>query len=576
MRTRLNSLRARMALILGAVLLVPFAYAVFQTVHAYVQERARLLETLDQTARLISANQADFFAETRRLLEELAGTDEIEGTDDDACAARLIDTLGRSLKYGNFAVTDQAGAVRCSSTPVMLGLPLTDRSWFQSVRAGAKFTVSEVLNGRDGKGRTVVAAASLHTGDGAFRGALAASIDLALLDARMGDLSLPKNAAVFLVDQRGEPLLRDSGAGAGVPSTPRTNTPALARPADAATAEQVERRYAKAVIEGTPLSVVVGLPAPDQWFWMDRNLIAGLFGPILMLAVALSAVWIGIDLLVNRHIAALARTARAYSGGHFGARPKVGGAPTELRELGEAFARMAERIRAREGELKASLEQKDVLLREIHHRVKNNLQIVTSLLNLRARAIGTPAAKAALHEAQTRITALALVYRFLYEHNDLDVVDLDLLVRELSDLLGDSAGPGDGRLALEVQTAPVQLETARAISIALWLTEAITNAYGHAFPDGRRGTVKVTLRHGAGDHVELEVQDDGIGMPPELARLEDTTTASANATLGLTLIRMLAKQIGGLARFEGPPGTRAVLVFPRQNTTAHAGTSEPS
>jgi two-component sensor histidine kinase len=569
--SHMNSLRARMALILGAVLLVPFSYAVFQTVHAYAQERARVLETLERTAHLISASQADVFAEARRLLAELAGTREINRGDDYACSALLIDNLGRSLRYGNFAVTDGAGVVRCSSSPRMLGLSLTDRSWFQSVRAGANSAVSEVVDGRDGRGRTVIVAAALRTGEGKFNGALSASIDLALLDARMAELSLPEDATVFLIDQRGVPLI-SSGAGAS-PTSP-TRTPVLARPADAATAEQVERHYANAVIDGTPLSVVVGLPAPDRWFWMERNLIAGLFGPFLMLALALSAVWIGTDLLVNRHIAALARASRAYSRGEFGVRPKVAGAPSELRELGDVFARMAEHIRARESELKTSLEQKDVLLREIHHRVKNNLQIVTSLLNLRARAIGTPAARAALHEAQTRITALALVYRFLYEHNDLDIVDLDVLVRELSDLLGDSAGPGDGRITLEIETAAVQVATARAISIALWLTEAITNAYNHAFPEGRSGTIRVMLRHAPGAQVELEVQDDGIGMPAELARPEDTITASAG-TLGVTLIRMLAKQVGGVARFEGPPGTRAVLVFPRQNTAPHAGTSAP-
>jgi two-component sensor histidine kinase len=569
--SQMNSLRARMALILGAVLLVPFSYAVFQTVHAYAQERARVLETLERTAHLISASQADVFAEARRLLAELAGTREINRGDDYACSALLIDNLGRSLRYGNFAVTDDAGVVRCSSSPRMLGLSLTDRSWFQSVRAGANSAVSEVVDGRDGRGRTVIVAAALRTGEGKFNGALSASIDLALLDARMAELSLPEDATVFLIDQRGVPLI-SSGAGAS-PTSP-TKTPLLARPADAATSEQVERHYANAVIDGTPLSVVVGLPAPDRWFWMERNLIAGLFGPFLMLALALSAVWIGTDLLVNRHIAALARASRAYSRGEFGVRPKVAGAPSELRELGDVFARMAEHIRARESELKTSLEQKDVLLREIHHRVKNNLQIVTSLLNLRARAIGTPAARAALHEAQTRITALALVYRFLYEHNDLDIVDLDVLVRELSDLLGDSAGPGDGRITLEIETAAVQVATARAISIALWLTEAITNAYNHAFPEGRSGTIRVMLRHAPGAQVELEVQDDGIGMPAELARPEDTITASAG-TLGVTLIRMLAKQVGGVARFEGPPGTRAVLVFPRQNTAPHAGTSAP-
>ena len=107
-------------------------------------------------------------------------------------------------------------------------MQLSDRSWFEGVRAGAKFAVSEVLDGSDGKGRTVVAAAALHSDKGRFEGALAASIDLALLDARMRDLALPENATVFLVDQRGEPLIRGSDDGVGT-SPAHRNAPSLAR-----------------------------------------------------------------------------------------------------------------------------------------------------------------------------------------------------------------------------------------------------------------------------------------------------------------------------------------------------------
>lgn len=569
MRLRLNSLRMRMALILATVLLIPFTYTVVQSVHAYGTERARLLETLERTASLISTYQSDFFEEARQRLLDLAERPEIEAASGYACSAALIDARDRSLRYGTFAVSDAAGEVACSSAPAMLGAELGDRRWFHHVRDGEPFIVSEVVEGRDGERRTVIAAVPLRRGDN-FRGALSVSIDLSLLDAHMRELSLPENASVFLIDQRGEPLGPMSPAtGESLAWAADAEADGVDRPTVVTSADQVERRYVTAEVKETPLRVVVGLPAPDDWSWIERNLIAGLFGPFLMLALAVGAIWIAADFLVNRHIGALARTARAYSSGDFDARPKVGGAPLELRELGETFGRMAEQIRAREAELTASLEHKDLLLREIHHRVKNNLQIISSLINLRARAIATPAAREALHEARTRVTALALVYRFLYEHNELDVVDLDLLVRELSDLLGETAGPGDGRIELKVAAEAVQIATARAISVALWLTEAATNALGHAFPDQRRGTVTITLRHAADDQVELVVEDDGIGIPPELTRADQ---AHGGGTLGLTLITMLAKQVGGEAQIESHGGTRAALTFPRQNGPATGGT----
>lgn len=581
MRRRLNSLRARMALILGCVLLVPFSYAVIQTVHAYNQERERVVQTLERTARLISSYQAEFFEETRRLLEDLRQQQDIAAIDGFACSATLIDVSGRSGRYGNFAVSDSTGHVRCSSTPALLDASLADRQWFQSLRGGRDFIVSDVLYGRVGNVRTIVAAVPFLDEDGSLRGTLSASIDLTALDERMGELALPENATVFLIDRRGEPLGQVPGRGGEAQTgwSERWEIGQLARAAGAATSQTREHRFLTAPIANTPLRVVVGLPAPDEWSVLERNLIAGLSGPILMLALAVAAIWIATDLLVNRHIASLARTARAYSGGNFAANPTVAGAPTELRELGDTFAAMAERIRAREAELKTSLEQKDVLLREIHHRVKNNLQIVTSLLNLRTRQVASPPARAALVEAQTRINALALVYRYLYEHSDLDVVDLDLLVRELSDLLYDSVAPTDDRIALKVETAPVQIGTARAIPIALWLTEAVTNGFRHGFPNRRRGTIDVHLRL-ADDRIELEVRDDGVGIGAEVERQRGapgTGATEAGGTragaLGLTLIAMLARQVGGEARTEGPPGTRVLLTFPRQIDRAGGGTS---
>jgi two-component sensor histidine kinase len=225
---------------------------------------------------------------------------------------------------------------------------------------------------------------------------------------------------------------------------------------------------------------------------------------------------------------------------------------------------MAQRIQEREAELTRSLEQKDVLLREIHHRVKNNLQIVTSLLNLRARAVPSPAAQRAMLEAQIRIKALALVHRSLYEHDDLHVVDLASLLGELCELLQDSAEPLGAPVTLDCVMAPLQASTDKAIPIVLLTTEAVSNAFKHAFPHGRRGTVEVRLER-EGRTARLRITDDGIGVTAGRKAREDTAEPAggdaAAPAVGLQLIELLAKQIGGRLTMEGPPGTTISLEF---------------
>lgn len=567
-RWRLNGLRARMAVILACVLLLPTGYAILQAFVLYHENRSWLMASLERTAALIASHHSELFNETHLLLRRLAIEPDIAAVRPPRCAALLQTELEQTRSYGNFAVVDPNGIVQCSPVIDLVGVGVADRAWFQRIRDDAGFAISEVLYARDGRGRTVVAAVPLPRGpDGAFTGALAATVDLAVLGARMRGLSLPEDALVVLSDERGQLLagtdLREGGAVDGWPSSAEI---ALligdAAATEVAAADgAIERRFITARIGSTRLHVVLGLPILDEWSWLERDLLLGLFAPSVILALAIVAIWIATDLLVNRHVAALARTAQTYGGGRLTELPPLGGAPGELRDLGAALAKMARRIGEREEELKQSLEQKDVLLREIHHRVKNNLQIVTSLLNLRIQAIPSPAAQQAMLEAQTRIKALALVHRSLYEHHDHDRVDLASLIGELCQLLHDGADPASRPVTLRVELAPVQVTTEKAIPITLLVTECVTNSLKHAFPGGR-GTIDVRLVCD-GPACRLTVADDGIGIEASRAARGEAGRAvdGPAGTVGLKLIEMLTKQIGGRLQIDGPPGTVVAVTF---------------
>jgi PAS domain S-box-containing protein len=214
---------------------------------------------------------------------------------------------------------------------------------------------------------------------------------------------------------------------------------------------------------------------------------------------------------------------------------------------------LARRTQA-EAQLQASLREKEVLLQEIHHRVKNNLQIVSSLLNLQVHAVHDPQLRTLLHDSQQRIQAMALIHEALYQAHDLAQVPLAAYVRQLAAQLFHAYDGAARRLSLTVQADPVTLDIDRAAPCGLILTELFSNALQHAFPGGGPGTIAVVLR-GAAHQVALSVRDSGVGFPPAF----DVGRADS---LGLKLVAMLTKQLDGTLTQACEGGTTLTLAFP--------------
>ena len=264
------------------------------------------------------------------------------------------------------------------------------------------------------------------------------------------DLRLPQGAVAYVVDRTGTSLqFGASGVPLALPNAAQ-NLTLLADTGRAVTLAGPSGRYwlylATPIARGQ-LAVIVGLPI-QPWGWLREDLLLGILIPTAMLALAVLAIWIATDYLVNRHIVTLADSAVAYRQGRVATLPPTDDAPSEIRALAKALTDTAAEVRAREIELEASLRQKDMLLREIHHRIKNNLQIVVSLLNLRAQRLNSPAARTALTEAQTRIKALALVHRHLYEQPEVEAVELHAFLGDLCALIEGHdgvLGPGHRR-----------------------------------------------------------------------------------------------------------------------------------
>ena len=201
----------------------------------------------------------------------------------------------------------------------------------------------------------------------------------------------------------------------------------------------------------------------------------------------------------------------------------------------------------------AEIAEKTVLLQEIHHRVKNNLQIIASLLNLQAGATEVPEARAALAESQGRIKSMALLYQLLYERHSFAYVDLGEYLRELARHA--IATTEVTHINVEFDLIPLKLDLHRAIPCGLLVNELLTNACKHAFPGGQEGKVRVELRMTGEDGMALLViSDNGVGMPQGFE-------LSETKSLGLQLIPLLAEQFGGELNVKQDNGTRYDLRF---------------
>lgn len=212
----------------------------------------------------------------------------------------------------------------------------------------------------------------------------------------------------------------------------------------------------------------------------------------------------------------------------------------------------------KEAGVRAALQEKDLLLGEIHHRVKNNLQIVYSLLDLQMARISDQTVLDMLRDSQNRIRSMALIHQTLYESKDFAQVDFGRFLETLVPTLIASYGSHPHSITLSIDAEPVLLPIGAAIPCGLVVNELISNALKHAFRPGNGGDIDVGLRRVAGGDLALSVSDTGIGVP-EHVNITDT------GTLGLQLVVLLADQLGGIATMQRSNPTRFTLQFPLAN-----------
>jgi len=558
-KTWLGSIRIRLALI---VLIAAIPLLMLSATIAWQNYKLALSATAETALRLRESATARHFAAVtgaQQMMQALSEVGELTGDDAQRCHDRLSSVLAlQSARYSNLAALRADGTILCSALPLakpsdLLKNEAANEALIGRTRARRSFTLGPLrLSALTGS--QVIPAMYPVAKGGTMSGFIYAGLRIDWFSSPAG-APVPDFPALWIMDRNG---MVTQIAGQGRIALPRTAVLKRleSKPTVLDTVSTGGKPYSYASQSlGDDFTMIVAYPAS-----MDRAVAAGVLwrrvaqlGVLLLLGLA--AVAFGVHVALCKPLTQLSAAVGHWRSSGVFDPARLGDPPNEVRELAASFAAATGALHEQESRLQAAVEQQDLLMREIHHRVKNNLQIVASLLNLQASRIRLPEARAEFASARDRVRALATLHRHLYSQGEVHTINMPVFLTELCGQLFQAMGETEGkRIKLLIESSPLQMSSDQAVPLSLIVTEAVSNALKYAFPGGRHGQVAVRL-HSDGETAELVVEDDGVGMPA--GRTESET--GPRDGIGITLIRGFARQLGGELTVEESTGTRYTL-----------------
>lgn len=495
-----------------------------------------------------AASRAEYMLESAPLILNLISA----VTPKDPCANPLRETLYGLPEYANLGVIDTAGTVLCTTQEGAQGsTAASTRDWFKTLRdTDADVVQSTAYYGPVSQQWVIATAKKRKTAAGAFDGAYVLGVPVNSLIRQLERAGLQKNSEVALVDVSGQVFASNhwSKVAPEIMATLK-NTRTGFFPLRSISGE--EREVAVVPLAGNEFYAMLSSPKPAAIAVENVSAFGNFALPLLAWLLALVTAWLAMDRLVLRWLDYLGRIAALYASGKLSVQPLRARrqAPGEINALADMMEQMAVSVRDRTDRLEAALEARHAAMKEIHHRVKNNLQIINSLLSLQSRKIKDPTAISVMDDARARINALSLIHRSLYEHNDIGTqVEVKHFFSELALHLDQALGAEDQKIKIESRVDADQIDADVAVPLALFTAEAVTNSVKHAFPEGRGvmgGRVLVSYIFSENETL-LTVEDDGIGG--------EEAKAAAQSGIGGTLMSAFAKQVHGKLE-EGPVPT---------------------
>lgn len=552
------TVRRRLATMIGLAVLPAVILSVADGARRYGRVATERDAAFVAAAQQDAQATRDFLMEMRAALWAVAANPSVANFDAPACDAHLRGIVQRRPIYRLVVVADAEGRVRCASQHTPPGLNLTEypqtREFFETPR----FDVTVRAVGMVSREQVLIASTPI-VDDGATIGFVSISVSAGALRyfEAVNDGDGPALRAI--VDADGTVLL-------GKPDTVDVTW----LPADPGWPSWLGHRASTRIAESSDgQRRVFGLSpflagrawlvsAAETGALYDEAILRvmpAIVAPLLMLAVAVGVSYVALDRLVLRHLVYLARLARVYGRGRLELQPRIAeNAPAEIASLFGSIGSMADELATRQRDLRDSAEMNRLLLLEVYHRVRNNLQMIASLVNLQIGRADTEAERAALGRIGDRVHGLALVHEKLYASRGSDAVDLGVLIGDIATALGTAHGAARGEIALDLalDTEHAIVGPALATPLALFVNEALLNAIKHGAARDGTLTVGLTLRSGPDGALDLVITNDA-----DADATPDDETPRQGA-LGLRLMESFARQLRGRFSYRRVDGRHVV------------------
>lgn len=554
----MKDLRVRFGFILALALLPLLVFSIWRSYDDYRQDTLIRAKNTELAARIAVSDIVESLETSRAVLRFSSTLIARE-----SCLSDLAKIAQEYERFHNVIQTDASGKVQCAARAVrddgtqgsLIASQLTENNPFSTQIVS--FNVS------DGRPETVLVTAHGLFKDGKLDSVIAATEDIRNLEGLLQKAEPAEGDQIALFNRHGDLLIGNWRGGDLKALAARTPEQFFT---ERFQGEDADSRRVSVIPTGDK-QIFVGVAAAKQNL-LDSNKFnpfSSAIIPIMAWLFGFAAIWLSTDQLILIHLRRMRTATLGFAKGNRDVRVgKMNNPPASIYALGKNFDMMADRIEEREHTIQDALEEKETLLREIHHRVKNNLQIIISLLNMQERKLKDKQGLAAIVETRSRINAIALVHRGLYESEDLRYVNMQTFLDRLIPDLAIAFGLEARKITVETVAKCAPLEADTATPVALFIVEALTNAVKHGVGKGGKINIDITQEE---ETVSVKVSDDGKTAPQPV---------NAKGGTGTKLIKGFARQLGGELDIQNEGNGYAVtLNFVPRDLSSNPNLSNP-
>jgi two-component sensor histidine kinase len=546
------SLRRRLAVLVAFALLPPLLLTIYNTARwqVVVDENARVLALAD--SKLV-ASELEQVIDNARLVLEFLGKHPAVPANEAECTQYFKTAVDEFPVYSAAAMIDADGHFHCASEPVADNTDVRDQAFFRTPAETGRLAVTAFASDPLTHASTIGISLPFQTRPDAPAGVLLLVLNADELGRVIAVPPAHWPRRVMVLDSSGQLIF-------ALPHLQRRDSAALAHKSlaqlsaeDAHTLDTGQGGadgqivgYTRTSAQYGNFAVLVAFERADALKEARDIAAPGLILGIMTALIAIGGVWIATHILIVRPIGALMDAARRREAGDRNIQFPLFDSDTELAHLSAVLRRMA-------AKLDQMIDQKTLLLRELQHRVMNSLNLLASVLDMQGRGRDTlPEVRHQLAQARNRIVAIGQIYRYLYETDNPDDVDVAALLRDVC-AQAEKAYAGEVHLAIDVEAVPLVVSGRDGIALAMLTHELITNTIKHAYGEGESGHARLVLEAASNGGYDFRYADFGRGLPADF-------DLAQSSSLGMKMVASTARQFGGELQIRRlDPGTEFVL-----------------